>query len=71
MNGKGQACYRNGNKNHNYQKNICDHRRIFCLYSPIFPLARPTRKEKLKERKEERKKIQGQAGRERENKKRD
>lgn len=67
MNGKGQACYSNGNKqkkNHSYQKNICDHKRIFCSYLPVSPLASPTRKEKLREREEERKKIQEEAGRE-------
>lgn len=44
-------------KIYNYQKNICDHKRIFCSYSLISPLASPIRKEKMRERKEERKKI--------------
>lgn len=49
-------------KNHNYQKNICDHKRVSCLYSPISPLASLKREENMREGKEERKKSWGEAG---------
>lgn len=46
-----------GKKNHNYHKNLCDHKRKFCSCSPISPLESPTRKEKMRESKEERKNM--------------
>lgn len=49
-------------KNHDYQKNICDHERISCSYSPISPLASLKNEEHMREGKEERKKSLGEAG---------
>lgn len=73
MNGEGQACYSNGRnnnnkKNHNYQKNICDHKRISCSCSPISSLASLKREEIMRERKERKNHGERQGGVERKTK---
>lgn len=53
-----------GTKNlHNYQRNICDHKRIFCSYSPISPLASPATKDmREREKKAEKKCMEMEGG---------